>query len=157
MQSALCAAQPKTALQKKRSYRYLYAETIRYSTQTKPKTSDKAWGPPQVSLSADERWLVWRRYCRRALFWFARSLRLCFCSYLPLHSKTWPRQQRNTYSFRWPYRGTLPATLQTSQLKLEKEKFPLSQGDQLCTWLCVAISNTVLTADYSQGVGPVGE
>lgn len=38
-----------------------------------------------------------------------------------------------------PYRSTLPATLQTSQLKLEKGKFPLSWRDQLCTWLCVVI------------------
>lgn len=56
-----------------------------------------------------------------------------------------------------PYRSALPATLQTSQLKLEKGKFPLSRRDQLCAWLCVVISNTVLTADYSKGIGPAEE
>lgn len=49
-------------------------------------------------------------------------LRLCFASYLPLHSKMWPCQRRNTYSSSWPYRGTLPATLQTPQLKTWKRK-----------------------------------
>lgn len=157
MQSALCAAQPKTALQKKKKKEAICMHKL---LGTPPKPNPKPLTRLEVlhkcrclQMNAD----LSDVDIAVGPFWFARSLRLCFCSYLPLHSKTWPRQQRNTYSFRWPYRGTLPATLQTSQLKLEKEKFPLSRGDQLCTWLCVAISNTMLTADYSQGVGPVEE
>lgn len=117
----------------------------------------KSWGPPEVSLSADERWLVWRPCCRRSPFCFALSLQLCFCSYLPLHSETWPRRQGNTHSSRWPYHSTLPATRQPSQLKLEKGKFPLFRRERLCSWLRVAVSNTMLTADYSEAVGPAEE
>lgn len=82
-----------------------------------------------VLLSADECYLAWRWYCCRTMFWFAGAFWLCFGSYLPLHSEMWPCQQRNTYSSCWPYRGALPVTLQTPQLKLEKASFLCPTGN----------------------------
>lgn len=82
----------------------------------------KPFFPKAWSSMDDECYLAWRWYCCRTMFWFAAAFWLCFGSYLPLHSETWPCQQRNTYSSCWPYRGALPVTLQPPQLKLEKAK-----------------------------------